>query len=155
VSRRLERSRTDRVIAGVCGGIAEYFEVDATLVRVGMVILGLGGLGILIYIVLLIVMPLPGEPAPFFGDWVGFERQAPGTATPGDPSAPTASAARAVADPASVERRRYGLGLLLVAIGGVFFLGNLGLFRALDWKFIWPFVIIAFGVYLLAERTRR
>jgi len=155
VSRRLERSRENRVIAGICGGIADYFEVDATLVRVGMVILGLGGLGILIYIVLLIVMPLPGEPAPFFGDWVGFERQGPG-ATPGDPSASVASSApRPVADPAAVERRRYGLGLLLVALGGVFFLGNLGLFRALDWKYIWPLVIIAFGVYLIAERARR
>ena len=155
MSRRLERSRENRVIAGICGGIADYFEVDATLVRVGMVILGLGGLGILIYIVLLIVMPLPGEPAPFFGDWVGFERQGPG-ATPGDPSASVASSApRPVADPAAVERRRYGLGLLLVALGGVFFLGNLGLFRALDWKYIWPLVIIAFGVYLIAERARR
>jgi len=155
VSRRLERSRENRVIAGICGGLGEFFEVDATLVRVGMVILGLGGLGILIYIVLLIVMPLPGEPAPFFGDWVGFERQGPG-ATSGDPSASVASSApRPVADPAAVERRRYGLGLLLVALGGVFFLGNLGLFRALDWKYIWPLVIIAFGVYLIAERTRR
>ena len=155
MSRRLERSRENRVIAGICGGLGEFFEVDATLVRVGMVILGLGGLGILIYIVLLIVMPLPGEPAPFFGDWVGFERQGPG-ATSGDPSASVASSApRPVADPAAVERRRYGLGLLLVALGGVFFLGNLGLFRALDWKYIWPLVIIAFGVYLIAERTRR
>ena len=154
MSRRLERSRANRVIAGVCGGIADYFEVDATLVRVGMVILGLGGLGVLIYIVLLIVMPLPGEPAPFFGDWVGFERQ--GAAMPGDPSAPAPAAAPgAVADRASVEQRRYGLGLLLVAIGGVFFLGELGLFRGLDWKFIWPLVLIVFGVYLIAERTRR
>jgi len=61
VSKRLERSRTNRVIAGVCGGLGEYLDVDATFVRVAMVVLAfVGGIGILVYIVLLVLMPLPG-----------------------------------------------------------------------------------------------
>ena len=65
MSGRLERSRTNRVIGGVCGGLGEYLDIDATFVRVVMVILGFGGIGILIYIALLILMPQPGEVAPF------------------------------------------------------------------------------------------
>jgi len=58
MEKRLHRSLTDRKIAGVCGGIAEYLGWDTTLVRLLWVILTLlGGSGILIYIVLWIVMP--------------------------------------------------------------------------------------------------
>jgi len=60
-----------------------------------------------------------------------------------------------VIDPAAIERRRNAVGILLVAVGAVFLLGNLGLFRGLDWKYIWPLAVIALGVYLIAQRTRR
>ncbi|MGB4967226.1 MAG: PspC domain-containing protein [Candidatus Saccharimonadales bacterium] len=56
--KKLYRSRTDRKIAGVCGGLATYFNVDSTVVRIGMIILALpGGPSILIYFVLWLVMP--------------------------------------------------------------------------------------------------
>jgi phage shock protein C len=57
--KRLMRSRTDRKVAGVCGGIAEYFDVDPTLVRVLWLIITLfsGGLGIIAYIIAWSVMP--------------------------------------------------------------------------------------------------
>lgn len=144
MSRRLERSRTNRVIAGVCGGLGDYLDIDATFVRVAMVVLTfVGGVGILVYIVLLVLMPLPGE-SPMFGPSTG-------AAAPSD----TAATTPAVVDPESAERRRYAVGILLVAVGAIFFLGNLGLFRGLDWKYIWPLVIIALGVFLIAQRTRR
>ncbi|WP_109126818.1 PspC domain-containing protein [Dyella sp. C11] len=58
MEKRLHRSLTDKKIAGVCGGIAQYLGWDPTLVRLLWVILTLlGGSGILIYIVLWIVMP--------------------------------------------------------------------------------------------------
>jgi len=57
-NKKLYRSSIDKQIAGVCGGLAEYFNVDATLVRLLFVILTLaGGPGLLIYIVLYFVMP--------------------------------------------------------------------------------------------------
>lgn len=57
-NKRLYRSRTDKQIAGVAGGLGDYFNVDPTLVRVLFIILTLlGGPGILIYIVLWLVMP--------------------------------------------------------------------------------------------------
>ncbi|MCX7694302.1 MAG: PspC domain-containing protein [Caloramator sp.] len=57
--KKLYRSRTERMIAGVCGGIANYFEIDPTLVRLGWVFATfLGGSGILAYIICAIVIPL-------------------------------------------------------------------------------------------------
>ena len=56
--KKLVRSTTDRMIAGVCGGLAKYFNIDATLMRILFVLFALaGGPGILIYIILWIVMP--------------------------------------------------------------------------------------------------
>jgi len=59
--KRLQRSRTNKVIAGVCGGIAQYFNVDATIVRVIAVVAVLAwGAGLFAYIVMMIIMPLEG-----------------------------------------------------------------------------------------------
>ena len=57
--KRLYRSTEERMFAGVCGGIAEYLDVDPTLVRLFFVALTLlsGGQGLLIYIVLMLVVP--------------------------------------------------------------------------------------------------
>lgn len=149
MSGRLERSRANRVISGVCGGIAEYLDIDATFVRVVMVILAFPfGVGTLIYFVLLFLMPNPGEATPFVRS-AGTEQT-----TAVDPANPVAPAAPRVVDPMLVERRRNGIGLLLVAVGVVFLLGNVGAFRFIDWHYIWPLVIIALGVYLVAQRSR-
>ena len=56
--RKLYRSQTQRMIAGVCGGLAEYFNVDATLMRVLFLLLAVfGGSGLVIYIVMWIIVP--------------------------------------------------------------------------------------------------
>jgi phage shock protein C len=73
--RQLVRSRVNRRVAGVCGGIGEYFDIDPTLVRVIFVLVTFLGLaGIIVYIVLWIVMPEapvgsepPQTPAGFTG----------------------------------------------------------------------------------------
>jgi phage shock protein C len=57
-TRKLYRSRTDRMMAGVCGGLAQYFNTDATLIRVLFVLLTvLGGAGPLIYLAMWIIVP--------------------------------------------------------------------------------------------------
>jgi phage shock protein PspC (stress-responsive transcriptional regulator) len=60
--RRLYRSRSDRVIGGVCGGVAKYFDIDPVLVRVGAVALAvLGGAGVLAYLAAVLLIPNEGE----------------------------------------------------------------------------------------------
>jgi phage shock protein C len=56
--RKLYRSRSQRMIAGVCGGLADYFNIDATLVRVLFLLLAVfGGTGLVIYLVMWIIVP--------------------------------------------------------------------------------------------------
>lgn len=55
--KRLYRSRNQRMICGVCGGIGEYFNIDPTIIRLVWVLFGLTGSGLLVYIVAAIVIP--------------------------------------------------------------------------------------------------
>ena len=58
MEKKLHKSSTDKAIAGVCGGIAEYFGIDSVIIRLIFVLLALGvGSGVLIYVVCAIVMP--------------------------------------------------------------------------------------------------
>ncbi|MBC7189070.1 PspC domain-containing protein, partial [Candidatus Aerophobetes bacterium] len=62
MSKRLYRSRKDKVIAGVCGGIAHYFDVDPLLVRIFAVLtIFANGIGIIGYIIAWIIIPLEPE----------------------------------------------------------------------------------------------
>jgi phage shock protein C len=63
MANRLQRSRTERIIGGVCGGLAEYFNVDPVLVRIIFVVITLmGGAGALLYVILWAVVPLAPPP---------------------------------------------------------------------------------------------
>ncbi|NLK73530.1 MAG: PspC domain-containing protein [Clostridiales bacterium] len=63
MDKKLYRSRTDKKISGVCGGIAEYFNIDSTIIRLVVVFLTLAWFtGLIIYIVAALI--IPEEPAP-------------------------------------------------------------------------------------------
>ena len=154
---RLERSATNRVIAGVCGGIAEYLAIDATLVRVVFVGLTIfGGIGLLLYIVLLVLMPLPGQPAPFSSappppaSDTTARMEGDAAATPPPAVAPVDPARHA----AEAERRRTAAGYILIGLGIVFLLNTAGAFRFVQWQFLWPLVLIGIGVLFLMQRVR-
>lgn len=56
--RKLYRSRSDRMVAGIAGGLAEYLNIDSTIVRLLFVFFALaGGPGLIVYIVMLLVVP--------------------------------------------------------------------------------------------------
>lgn len=124
----LRRSSVNRILAGVCGGLGEYFAIDATFIRLVLVLLAFaGGVGLLAYVVLWILMPESGQ---------------------ADSSTSPAPAAWRVTDPA---RAREMLGVLLIVLGGLFLLANLGLI-ALEWRLVWPLVLIGIGVFILLRR---
>ena len=57
-SKRLYRSTTNRKIAGVCGGLGEYFDIDPTIIRIVWVALALGaGVGLIAYVIFWIIVP--------------------------------------------------------------------------------------------------
>ena len=58
MGKKLYKSNKNKMLDGVCGGIAEYFNIDPTLVRLGWVVFcALGGSGLLAYIIMAIIMP--------------------------------------------------------------------------------------------------
>jgi phage shock protein C len=57
-TRKLYRSKTNRKLGGVCGGLAQYFNLDVTLIRVLFVLLAvLGGSGLILYVAMWIIVP--------------------------------------------------------------------------------------------------
>lgn len=135
------------MIAGVCGGISEYLQIDVTWVRLAFALLAIfGGIGLLAYIVLVVIMPLPAERATTTGVVA-----ADGTTDLTE----TARPLRPAPDPADMERRRRFAGYVLIAVGVIFLLGNQGLFRFMEWRFVWPVALVAVGVLLLVQRSRR
>lgn len=62
MEKKLYRSNDNKILAGVCGGIAEFFSLDPTLVRLGLIVFcALGGSGILAYIIAAVIMPKAPE----------------------------------------------------------------------------------------------
>lgn len=58
MNKKLRRSRTDRRIAGVCGGLAQFLDIDSTAVRVAMALLVLfGGMSLIAYLVMWLIIP--------------------------------------------------------------------------------------------------
>src|SRR4051812_26728878 len=109
VPSRLYRSRSQKMIAGVCGGLGEYFDVDPVLIRLLFVVTAfISGVGILAYIVLWIVVPLDGDDSPRmdalrrdFDDLSGRVRSYvdPPRAGTTPPDAPAGAAAAPAPDP--------------------------------------------------------
>jgi phage shock protein PspC (stress-responsive transcriptional regulator) len=148
MERRLYKSRKEKMIAGVAGGIAEYFDVDPVLVRIGFVVLGfLHGVGVLAYIILWIVMPA-GKlvPAPVGG--TDFSNAFDGAA----PIPGTAPASSAEATKRSNNAAFIG-GSLLIGLGVLFLLDNL--FPVFDFGELWPLLLIMLGGGLLWNSIKR
>lgn len=69
MNKKLYRSVKDKKIAGVCGGLAEYFNIDSTIVRLALVVFCiLGGAGLLFYIIAALIMPADPEYVPYAQD---------------------------------------------------------------------------------------
>lgn len=154
--RSLYRCRHDRRIAGVASGLAEYFDLDVSLVRVLWVLsIFFGGLGILLYIALAIIVPLEPE----------FIVQ-PGTE--GDPSAGTSPAGAPAAaqvgwHSAPVAYQHHatpnsGIGVTFIGALLIIF-GALALIDAYGWadggRFLWPAFILSVGALLVVTAVRR
>ncbi|MDD7939634.1 PspC domain-containing protein [Actinomycetospora lutea] len=121
---RVRRSRRDRVLGGVCGGLGEYLGVDPVLVRVVAVALTLSaGVGVLAYVVAWIVIPEAGE------------------------DEPPATIPRADRHTVAVVA-----GAALVALGVLLFLR--ALVPWFDGVVFWPLVVIAIGVFVVLSARR-
>lgn len=168
MAKRLYRSRTERFIAGVCGGLANYFNIDPVLMRVIFVVLAFAsGVGIIAYIVLWIITPVEGTAATKpdqiikenikdAGDTAaGIGERIREAVRPEQKAEPGTGAASPKQEANPADRGRYVAGLILLAIGGIALLANLNLFWWFAWARLWPIVLIIIGLVLILGMARR
>lgn len=146
--KKLCRSRSDRIIAGVCGGLAKYFEVDPLLVRlIFLAAVFINGSGLLIYIILLLVMPL--EP----GSEINVNRDAKVHEFVSETKARAQSVMHELnMDKGWFEGRRNVLGIFIVAIGVILLFNQMFPYHWFRWDFFWPSIIIVLGLLLLFRK---
>jgi phage shock protein PspC (stress-responsive transcriptional regulator) len=78
IVKRLERSRSEKILAGVCGGLGRYFDIAPAVFRLGFVVLTLlGGAGVLVYLAAVLVMPKEGEESSIAEDVLKKRREHP------------------------------------------------------------------------------
>jgi len=152
------RKSSDKIIAGVAAGVAEYVDTDPIWIRILFVVLALpGGIGIIVYLVLWFLMPGPLDaPAQVESGGSGGGFDAPAEGGGGSPPAASAAASTATAESRVVHGRRrgLGLGLFLVAVGCWFLLDNLGLISWWQWNIAWPVAVILIGLIVIFARFR-
>lgn len=143
------------MIAGVCGGIAEYFDIDSTLVRLLTVLVVLiGGAGVIVYIIAWIVVPKNPDQV---SDEVFEERE--------NIKEKVKKGAKNVIEEVkehfeseeyshkSEKNRRILGGIIVIAIGLIFLLNTL--FPWVGWGRLWPVILIAVGVTIMIQAFKK
>ena len=156
---RLYRSRDERLVSGVCGGLADRFDLDPSIVRIGWVLLGLMT-GVLPFLVLYVILAIaiPEEPPGFVESIASGPPEGTVGAAAWDAARAAERSARRSARRA--ERAQRGgdrtlvalIGLGLIVLGGVLLLER---WFHIEWAVLWPLGIVAVGVLVIAGAVRR
>jgi phage shock protein C len=127
-TKKLFRSVNDNIIAGVCGGLAEYFQIDSLLIRIIFILLAIGGgSGLLIYLILWLVVPKETEKEK-------------------DKSMAKEISAR---QDKKIKRKRINiLGVVLILVG-LTALWNQIFPKMVDWNIFWPITLVFVGILLI------
>jgi phage shock protein PspC (stress-responsive transcriptional regulator) len=131
-AERIYRSNKEYIIAGVCGGLAQYFKVDPTLVRLIFILLSFGGgSGVLIYLILWLVLPV--EPKDSSRQPMQEEKND-----------------NTLKDDNEDNRKKF-LGIIFLLLGFTALLHQL-MPTLVNWSTFWPIILIVFGLYLLFRK---
>lgn len=143
MKNRLYRSESDKKIAGVCGGIAEYFGIDSTIIRLIWVIsIAVYGTGLLVYIIAAIIMPTKEEidtEMNMHQDSDEVNKQKNSTFN-GD---------------FDKEKNRNFFGYLLIIVGAILISKRFIVLRWLSFKFLFPVTLVVLGVLILSGNFRK
>ncbi|MCF8002384.1 MAG: PspC domain-containing protein [Halanaerobiales bacterium] len=157
MSKKLHRSRKDRVIGGVCGGIAEYFDIDSTLVRLAfLLVLIARGAGLLAYLVAWIIIPereadtstgngsIDKDNVVDVGENVNGE--------PEDNNNFEESEHRNKEKSNSEHDRQKIFGVILVVLGAIF-MADIWL-PHFYWRRFWPLIMVGLGAVIIIKGVR-
>ncbi|MEI8216745.1 MAG: PspC domain-containing protein [Eubacteriales bacterium] len=174
MEKRLYKSSTDKMISGVCGGIAEYLDVDPVLIRVVAVIsIFFGGAGIIAYIVAAIIMPTREEAFRKNSNEPVYDRKySQESSTANREESSKESTSETTQSPGSTESQkkwddgndgktdrsqksnrdfRILFGLCLIGLGTFFVLRQF--IYWLNFSFVIALVFIIMGLYLILKRN--
>ena len=153
MSTRITKSKTDKVIDGVCGGLAEYFGIDSVLIRLIFGVLGFfNGLGLMLYIILAIIMPGDGQVDKLPKETIQENVQEISERVKEAGEGLGLAFSRKTEEKHS--NRAGWLGIILILLGIFFLLDNLNLLRGVNKDLLWPIIIIFVGAWLLIKRWR-
>ncbi|RKY53358.1 MAG: PspC domain-containing protein [Candidatus Neomarinimicrobiota bacterium] len=138
--KKIYRSKTQKIIGGVCGGFGEYFDIDPVIIRVIWFILLLGGVGLLAYIIAWIIIPIEPE-----GFNYGKNEETKVEENKGSTD----------------DNARMLLGIILVIVGLLFFMREFWYFDDVfeqifrfSWRYFLPALLITLGIYIIVQRSK-
>ena len=136
-NRRLSRNSMNRVIGGVCSGLAEFFGLDVALVRIAFVIAFLfASFGFWLYIILWIVLPVEGQQ----------------TTVNSQQSTVNGQQSESVSKPESKVKSIFA-GSFVILIGLLFLVNN---FIPINWVWkLWPLILVAIGVVMIVTASKK
>jgi len=143
---RLYRSKMEKMLGGVCGGLADYFHTDPALVRLIalLVVVLSGGLGIVVYLAAWLI--IPAEPAQ-----AGYGQVVRDEAVEGNPGG---GPSPEMAGPQPESRRQRLAGIVLVVLGVLFLLDRL-LPSWFSLGRLWPLILILIGAWIIWRGDKR
>ncbi len=140
----LYRSESNQIIAGVAGGLGEYFQLDPTLIRiVFLLLLFFGGSGALIYFVLWLVMPLESK--------ISSDNQATIRNNTQEMRDKAQVFSQTFSNKSKQDNRQLA-GIIILVLGIFFLLSNLGIISWFSLERFWPLILIAIGFFILFKR---
>jgi phage shock protein C len=169
MEKRFYRSRDDKKLAGVCAGIAEYFEIDPTLVRLIWVVFTFaGGAGLIAYIIAAIIMPerpaikprqdVRENPQDDSVEIVEVD-EVDGSESAYEPGQVDGAYSDVTSEDrySSSERsnrNNFAIGATLIIIGTLFFSRNFFRWHWINFSYIWPAILILIGVAMIMNKRK-
>ena len=145
--KKVYRSISDLMIAGVCGGLANYFKIDSSIIRIVFVLLALGGgSGVLVYLILWLVIPKENNN----GKEVDIEKKVKKFA---EEVKNQAKEIKSEVKIKKMEKINF-LGIVLVLIGVVAIWNQLSPI-IIEWNFFWPVILILVGFLVMFKKINQ
>lgn len=146
---RLTKSKNDKIIEGVCGGLAEYFRIDPVIVRfIFVILIFINWIGIILYLILVIIMPKADKIEQSSKETIIENVHEFG----GRVKDVGEGLSSAIMKRSEEKHRSLWPGIFLIIIGVFFLLDNLDMIDWINKHLLWPIIIILIGVWLLIKR---
>lgn len=144
--RGIYRSETNKIIAGVAGGLGEYFNIDPTIIRILFVLITIfGGSGLIIYIILWLIIPSESDLPKTSQDAIRSNLE--------DMKSTTQTFAHSIRNTGkNNDNSKFWWAIIIIVIGFFFLMSNYGLLEPLDLEKLWPLALVIFGLAILLRK---